>query len=167
MMRPGWPERRPKFDIDGGATCPRHLVLAQRRQHAKTAASGKKLKLSNRDEETLRIAHAWADRGFFSKREVDEAFAMYFETPVLGAAPGEEVKGAPGTTVPLSGKQVDEIMDASPFLKTFVEAKVQGGLKAEGHVHILDAPAYAATYVRIMTAIYESARSGKPVELRT
>jgi len=34
------------------------------------------------------------------------------------------------------GKAVDTYADASPFLKKYVEVKIKGGTKAEGHVHI-------------------------------
>ena len=46
-----------------------------------------------------------------------------------------------------TGAQLDTYASASPFLKTYVEAKIKGGTKADGHVHIHAPDAFKKAWV--------------------
>jgi hypothetical protein len=47
-----------------------------------------------------------------------------------------------------TGKQVDTYLNASPFIKTYVEAKFKAGTKAEGHVHIHTPAEFVKAWVK-------------------
>ena len=59
-----------------------------------------------------------------------------------------------------SGKQVDAYIDASPFIKKYVEAKVKAGTKAEGHVIIYNAADFDKAVVKYLMA-HENPDTGK------
>lgn len=58
------------------------------------------------------------------------------------------------------GKKVDTYADASPFLKKYVEAKIKGGTKAEGHVHIYNAADFKVKCVDYLMA-HQNPDTGK------
>ncbi len=84
---------------------------------------------------------------------------MVAEATVLDA----EEKGA-GKQGPATGKQVDEYLDASPFLKQYVEAKVKQGIKAEGHVHFHDSTAFAAAFEKYAVGRGMTSDQAKAIE---
>jgi hypothetical protein len=75
-----------------------------------------------------------------------------------GAAPGgatllrEKVKHT-------EGKTVDTYASADPFLKAYVKTKIEGGTKAEGHVHIQNAADFKKKTVEYLMAHLNEATS--------
>jgi hypothetical protein len=77
--------------------------------------------------------------------------------PADGAAPQEGVQEQEGIGGWLrkklnighaTGEQVDEYIDASPFIKKYVEAKVKAGTKAAGHVNVHTPEDFKKEYIK-------------------
>lgn len=69
-------------------------------------------------------------------RASDAALAGRHAAITATSAPAVQYKKDDPKVKHTTGKQVDTYLNASTFIKTYIEAKFKKGIKAEGHVHI-------------------------------